>query len=70
MPDLNWREMGIFAPLIALTLWMGVYPSSFKDLIDSSVAQIVEHQAQVTGKTARTAVLPAATPAVQVEASR
>jgi NADH-quinone oxidoreductase subunit M len=66
MPDLNWREMGFFAPLIALTLWMGIYPSSFKDLIDPSVAQIVQHQQQATGHAPRTAVIPA----VQVEASR
>ncbi|MDB5397094.1 MAG: NADH-quinone oxidoreductase chain 13 [Rhodospirillales bacterium] len=71
MPDLNWREMTVFAPLVALTLWMGIYPSSFKDLIDQSVAQIVEHQQQATGHAARTAVIPAPlTPAVQVEASR
>jgi NADH-quinone oxidoreductase subunit M len=66
MPDLNMREMAFFAPLVALTLWMGVYPSSFKDLIDPSVAQIVQHQQQVTGHAPRTA----AAPAVQVEASR
>jgi NADH-quinone oxidoreductase subunit M len=71
MPDLNWREMSIFAPLVALTLWMGIYPSSFKHLIDPSVAQIVEHQAQATHQAARTALAPATiTPAVQVEASR
>jgi NADH-quinone oxidoreductase subunit M len=66
MPDLNWREMSFFAPLIALTLWMGIYPSSFKDIIDPSVAQIVQHQQQATGHAPRTAVIPA----VQVEASR
>jgi NADH-quinone oxidoreductase subunit M len=66
MPDLNWREMSFFAPLIALTLWMGIYPSSFKDIIDPSVAQIVQHQQQATGHVPRTAVIPA----VQVEASR
>jgi NADH:ubiquinone oxidoreductase subunit 4 (subunit M) len=66
MPDLNGRELAFFVPLVALTLWMGVYPSSFKDLIDPSVAQIVQHQQQVTGHAPRTA----AAPAVQVEASR
>jgi NADH-quinone oxidoreductase subunit M len=66
MPDLNWREMSFFAPLVALTLWMGIYPSSFKDIIDPSVAQIVQHQQQATGHAPRTAVIPA----VQVEASR
>jgi NADH-quinone oxidoreductase subunit M len=66
MPDLNWREMSFFAPLLALTFWMGVYPSSFKDLIDPAVAQIVQHQQEATGHVPRTAAVPA----VQVEASR
>jgi len=66
MPDLSWRELGFFAPLVVLTLWMGVYPSTFKDLIDPAVAQIVEHQQQATGHAPRMAV---ATP-VSVEASR
>ncbi len=66
MPDLNGRELAFFAPLVALTLWMGIYPSSFKDLIDPSVAQIVQHQQQATGHVPRTAAVPA----VQVEASR
>jgi NADH-quinone oxidoreductase subunit M len=66
MPDLNWREMGFFAPLVALTLWMGVYPSSFKDFIDPSVDQIVAHQQDATGHVPRTA----AAPSVQLEASR
>jgi NADH-quinone oxidoreductase subunit M len=55
MPDLSWREMGFFAPLIALTLWMGVYPSSFKDLIDPAVAQVVAHQQEATGHAPRMA---------------
>jgi NADH-quinone oxidoreductase subunit M len=67
MPDLNAREMAFFAPLVALTLWMGIYPSSFKDLIDPAVAQIVQHQQQATGHAPRTAAVPAA---AQVEASR
>jgi NADH-quinone oxidoreductase subunit M len=66
MPDLNAREVAFFAPLIVLTLWMGIYPSSFKDLIDPSVAQIVQHQQQATGHVPRTAAVPA----VQVEAAR
>src|SRR5690606_22525898 len=28
MKDLNLREIAIFAPLIVLVLWMGIYPSS------------------------------------------
>jgi NADH-quinone oxidoreductase subunit M len=55
MPDLSWREMGFFAPLIVLTLWMGVYPATFKDLIDPAVAQIVARQQDSTGHPPRTA---------------
>jgi NADH-quinone oxidoreductase subunit M len=66
MPDLNWREMSIFAPLIALTLWMGVYPSTFKALIDPAVAQLVDHQQQQTGHAPRTAL----SPSQQIEAAR
>lgn len=55
MPDLSVREMGFFAPLIVLTLWMGVYPSTFKDLIDPAVAQIVAHQQDATKHAPRTA---------------
>jgi NADH-quinone oxidoreductase subunit M len=60
MPDLSWREMGFFAPLIVLTLWMGVYPSSFKDSIDPAVAQIVAHQQDATGHAPRTAQIETA----------
>ena len=56
MPDLNRREMLIFAPLIVLTIWMGVYPSTFKDLIDPAIAQVVAHQQESTGHAPRTAL--------------
>ncbi len=35
--DLSPREVAIFAPLVVLTLWMGVYPSSFTQFFDASV---------------------------------
>jgi NADH-quinone oxidoreductase subunit M len=41
--DLNAREWAVFAPLVLLTLWMGVYPSSFTSFFDGSVAQMVQH---------------------------
>jgi NADH-quinone oxidoreductase subunit M len=62
MPDLNWREMAFFTPLIVLTLWMGVYPSSFKDAIDPAVAAIVAHQREATGHAPRTAELAPSMP--------
>src|SRR6201999_2777298 len=41
--DLNPREWAVFAPLVVLTLWMGVYPSSFTGFFDESVAAMVQH---------------------------
>ena len=44
--DLSPREMAIFVPLIILTLWMGIYPSSFTHVWEASVAALVErHEA-------------------------
>jgi len=40
--DLSPREIGIFAPLILLTLWMGIYPSSFTQFFDATVHAMVE----------------------------
>lgn len=40
--DMNRREMAIFAPLLVITIWMGVYPSSFLDFMHVSVAHLLE----------------------------
>jgi NADH-quinone oxidoreductase subunit M len=42
MPDLNSREVLIFAPMIAVVLWMGVYPSSFLKPMQPSIANLIE----------------------------
>jgi len=48
--DLNAREIAIFVPLIFLTLWMGIYPSSFTQFFDASVHAMVEqHIAALSG---------------------
>ena len=39
--DLNWREKAVFAPLIILTLWMGIYPPSFLGIMSASVSNLV-----------------------------
>ncbi len=39
--DLNFREVIVFAPLVLLVIWMGVYPSSFLDVIGPSVKGLV-----------------------------
>ena len=41
--DLSPREVAVFAPLVLLTLWMGIYPSSFTQFFDATVAAMVEH---------------------------
>lgn len=42
MPDLSKREWLIFLPLLALVVWMGVYPASIKHLMAPRIAQIVQ----------------------------
>lgn len=43
MLDLNLREVAIFAPLVIVVLWMGIYPASFLDAINVSVVNLVEN---------------------------
>ena len=52
MLDLSPREILTFAPLVLLTLWMGVYPSSFTSFFDATVNSLVEHhQAAIAATT-------------------
>jgi NADH-quinone oxidoreductase subunit M len=39
--DLGVREFATFAPLIALAVWIGLYPSPFLRRLDTSVARVV-----------------------------
>src|SRR5271165_2902759 len=41
--DMSPREWAVFVPLILLTLWMGIYPSSFTSFFDASVGAMVDH---------------------------
>ncbi|HAE01904.1 MAG TPA: NADH-quinone oxidoreductase subunit M [Rhodospirillaceae bacterium] len=43
MLDMSPREIAIFVPLIILTLWMGIYRSTFLDPIEVSVTNLVEN---------------------------
>ena len=44
--DLSPREMAVFVPLALVTLWMGIYPSSFTRIFDASVnAMVTQHLA-------------------------
>jgi NADH-quinone oxidoreductase subunit M len=46
MLDLGWREKLVFAPLILLVFWMGIYPSSFLDPMKPSVTAVI-HRGQL-----------------------
>ena len=43
MMDLNRREIAVFAPLVAATLWMGIWPEPFLDVIHASVANLIQN---------------------------
>ena len=57
MLDLTPREQVVFAPLLLLVLWMGVYPSSFLVPIRASVDNVVQ-QASTAIKAAQQENLP------------
>lgn len=42
LPDLNLREMLVFAPLIVWALWIGIYPKPYFEILEKPVAEIVE----------------------------
>jgi NADH-quinone oxidoreductase subunit M len=46
LTDVNARELLVLTLLAAAVLWMGVYPKPFTDLMDASVAQLLQHVAQ------------------------
>jgi NADH-quinone oxidoreductase subunit M len=55
--DLSPREYAVFAPLILLTLWMGVYPQPFLSFFEASVAALVARHEAALGGAARLAGL-------------
>jgi NADH-quinone oxidoreductase subunit M len=42
VPDMNLREIAIFVPLIACSVWIGVYPKPLFDVLRQPVNQIVQ----------------------------
>lgn len=44
--DMSPREIAIFAPLVAIAFWMGVYPSSFLTPMEPSVTALVKNYEQ------------------------
>ncbi len=41
--DVGWREKLVFAPLVAVVFWMGIYPSSFIEVMAASISNIVQN---------------------------
>jgi NADH-quinone oxidoreductase subunit M len=64
--DLDKRELATFAPLVALVLWMGVYPKPFLDVFAASVDNVVtRYQSALSAPPAQPAP-----PAVRMLANR
>lgn len=42
LPDMDLREMAALAPLIALVLWIGIYPALFLDFMHPTVQHLLE----------------------------
>jgi NADH-quinone oxidoreductase subunit M len=45
LTDINAREFGLMAVLAMATLWMGVYPKPFTDVMHQSVTELLKHVA-------------------------
>ena len=43
MTDLSRREIAVFAPLVAATLWMGIWPEPVLDVVHASVANLIDN---------------------------
>jgi NADH-quinone oxidoreductase subunit M len=41
MLDLNWREIVVFVPMIAVVLWMGIYPDSFLRPLQPTIGNLI-----------------------------
>ena len=57
--DLDRREIAIFAPLVVIVLWMGIYPASFIDVMDASVINLVKDYNEALAATADSAITTA-----------
>jgi len=49
LKDLDKREFLIFAPLVAVVIWMGIYPSFFLDVMHASVAELIANYEAALG---------------------
>jgi NADH-quinone oxidoreductase subunit M len=58
LTDLSWREIGLIAPLVALMVYMGVYPKPFLNTSEASVKAIQERVMHQAGGTVTKKVEP------------
>ncbi len=49
LPDLSWREIAYFAPLLLFIVWIGVYPNTFLDKTKATTAQFVSKMEKAKG---------------------
>ena len=56
MKDLSPREIAIFVPLTIVVLWMGIYPSSFLNVMSVSVDHLITQYHADLGRAAAVAV--------------
>jgi NADH-quinone oxidoreductase subunit M len=42
MFDLHWREIVVFVPMIAVVLWMGIYPDTFLRPLQPTIGNLIE----------------------------
>jgi NADH:ubiquinone oxidoreductase subunit 4 (subunit M) len=49
MPDIDWREKIVFAPLVIATLWMGIQPKPVLDMMGPTVQAVVDRYAGERG---------------------
>jgi NADH-quinone oxidoreductase subunit M len=43
IPDLNAREIGTLLPLVAIILWLGVYPQPVLERVEPAVTRLVNY---------------------------
>jgi NADH-quinone oxidoreductase subunit M len=59
IPDLNWREIGLLAPLLICIVWIGVYPAPILRRTEASAEAVVRTvQTNAMRSASQTAALP------------
>lgn len=50
MPDLNFREYAMFAPLLVFMFWIGIHPASFRTFYAPTLEKVLaDYQTQIQG---------------------